>query len=202
MKCVSDGCVRDAGEALMCTEHRHVAGLAFVERNPTYTDVDILDKLVFRFPGTCSPDEFVARLAFAASVWSAMHPVRRVARTFRVPWTTRDEAPTLEKRTMLEFVTRVATFVASNAPSPSIKATCSTCVVEWYPQLVEPASISTMVRNERILDVLGVTRFLRFADLARALAPVFPRDLVESVYRAYIASIQTTRGSRVRFAVI
>jgi hypothetical protein len=194
MRCVHDGCESDAGQALMCLEHRSEAGRAF-EAQHELTEVDVLDKLVFRFPAKCGTDEFVARLSFAASVWSSDKPVGRATRTFRVRNSSHVShgSPVLEKSTMLEFVTRIA-------PSPSIKATCASCVVEWYPRLVEPAPIAKMIRAERVLGVMGITRFLRFADLARALGPVFPQDVIETVYRAYALRIQSTTGTHVRFA--
>ena len=198
MRCVHEGCESDAGQALMCVEHRREAGRAFAAQHEHYTGVDVLDKLVFRFPAKCGTDEFVARLSFAASVWCSDKPVLRATRTFRVP--SSHESRMLEKSTMLEFVTRIAEFIVANAPSPSIKATCASCVVEWYPQLVEPAPIAKMLRAERVLGVLGITRFLRFADLALALRPVFPLDVIETVYRAYALRIQSTTGTHVRFA--
>jgi hypothetical protein len=185
---------RFAGAHWLCRKHRRRAG-ARVPR--TVSETELLRALVFRFPERCARAEFVARMDFLAETWRARDKPSVVLGAYgllgRVEVSPRG-APRAETA---ELVADMLAFVCRHAHldgMDGILRVANQKVAEWYPTFAAAApERAPMLRAERMLHVVhahtGARPFLVLADVAAALAPRVPADVVERVYRAYRALI-------------
>lgn len=191
---------RFRGTHWLCGRHRR-ALLAKQLRSvsPPVTEYDLLRLAVFAFPETCSRDEALVRVQYAAETWHERDKPRAVLRAHRLAGqvSVGARASPLE---ILELVTELTAFLIRHARviacdergTRALLAVCASKVAAWYPALVRPSPPPELSRAERIVSIIrretGTSLFLVKADVVLALRNV-PSEVAERIYVAYVELI-------------
>ena len=189
MRCVACG-VRCVAHHWLCAEHRRAAAAPM--RQMHVTESDFLRELVFKFPeSVCARAEFVARFRFVALVWQCRPRTRRrlLLRIYGLVGKTRI-AMGVPRDELVDLACALVAFWCAHLPAhPALAPACVERVTSWYAELAA-TEMHTMMRAERMVralrTALGDPTILLFCELAVALLPVVPIDVVLRVYQAYL----------------
>jgi hypothetical protein len=180
----------------LCCAHRRARGRAFLARfGEETTEGQVLGELVFSFPAVCaSVEHFLGHFYAVTRCWTIRAPWRDVLRQHSLLGKVR-VCGSMSRADVAELVSRFAAFTASHARDygwAQLVATCAARVAEWYPALVPPGPLDSVLYAERMVACLPARYrpFIVFADVERALRAL-PRDLVECVFLHYIGMIRT-----------
>lgn len=179
----------------LCCAHRRARGRAFLARNgQDSSEGQVLGELVFSFPATCAcVEHFLGHFYAVTRCWTIRAPWRDVLKQHSLLGKVR-VCGSMSRTEVTEFVTRFAAFTIGHARAygwTQLVATCAARVEEWYPALVPPGPLDSVLAAERMLACLPARHrpCFVFSDVERAL-PALPRDAIECVFLHYIALIR------------
>jgi hypothetical protein len=179
----------------LCCAHRRARGRAFLARfGQTSSEGQVLGELVFSFPATCAcVEHFLGHFYAVTRCWTIRTPWRDVLKQHALLGKVR-VCGSMSRAEVTEFVTRFAAFTIGHARAygwTQLVATCSARVEEWYPALVPPGPLDSVLCAERMLACLPPRHrpCFVFSDVERALR-LLPRDAIECVFLHYIALIR------------
>jgi hypothetical protein len=176
----------------LCRAHRRARGRAFLARvGHDAREGSVLGELVFSFPAACaSVEEFLGRFYAVARCWTTRAPWRDVLRQHALLGKVR-VVGSMSREEMTELVSRFSAFTVGHALAygwTRLVATCASRVAEWYPALVPPGPLESVLAAEPMLASIPAKHrpFLLFADVERALRARLARDAIECVFLAYV----------------
>lgn len=179
----------------LCCAHRRARGRAFLARNgQDSSEGQVLGELVFSFPATCAcVEHFLGHFYAVTRCWTIRAPWRDVLKQHSLLGKVR-VCGSMSRTEVTEFVTRFAAFTIGHARAygwTQLFATCAARVEEWYPALVPPGPLDSVLAAERMLACLPARHrpCFVFSDVERALHAL-PRDAIECVFLHYIALIR------------
>lgn len=212
MKCMHAGCccgIRDArfgGTHWICTTHRATLGESLLLGRTVITEFELLRVLLFQFPDFCGRHEARARIFYVFETLASRDKARAVLRAhgmLGVRVTAR-----VTRIDVIELVTELVAFIfrhsyilmRTHRRREELVAMCVHKSREWYHALIVPAEIRDLMRAERLVYLIrrergGTEICLVRADFALAFG-IFPRDVADAIYVAYVAAIAKSEDRR------
>ena len=189
-------CARRVVAHWLCYAHRRARGRAFLARFGSHaTEGEVLGELVFSFPQACaSCEHFFSHFYAVTRCWNTREPWRDVLKQHALLGKVR-VLGAMSREEMTALLARFAAFTVGHALAygwTRLVATCAARVAEWYPALVPPGPLDSVLAAEPMLACIPAAHrpFFLFADVERALRARLARDAIECVFLAYVRTFR------------